>query len=277
MNDSATATLAPLLPVILLTLIAVAALLRHWAARQRQARALLWLQALKKLTAHLQRHRGLVVAVQCGDELLQPVLQDMQHQISNDLAQVEACAGYPREDPQWQAVTAHWARLSGRALGLSVPQSLDQHTRLIQSLVALIDGIACQYRLAPATEGTVPVWRVLLELAEQLGHVRALGVLIIVRGDTAPAFGGAAARVVLARAIQAILDRLQASSMEAPLPAELLQQVLGFLQRVEVELLRTAAPPCSAEEFFVDATAVINQLYAQFDLRLAELGRRLLG
>lgn len=276
MYDSATATLAPLLPVILLTLIAVAALLRHRAARQRQARALPWLRALRNLATHLQRHRGLVVAVQCGDELLRPVLEDVQRQINGDLARVEQGSGPLREDQQWRAITAHWARLSGRALGLSVPQSLDQHSRLIQSVVALIDETARQYGLA-ATDGAVPAWRVLLELAEQLGHVRALGILIIVRGDTAPAFGGVAAWEALAQAIQTIFDRLQQSSAETPLPPEVLQRVLGFLQRVEVELLQTAAPPCGAEAFFVAATAIIDQLYAQFDQRLAELSRRLLG
>lgn len=276
MADSAAINISQLLPLLLLVSLAVIALLRHQAARRGQARALLWLQALKTLMTHLQRHRGLAVAVQCGDEISRPVLEDMQRQVGRDIAHIDQLAGQLREREQWQTITSHWARLSCNALSLSVPHSLDQHTRLIQNLVVLIDSIASEHGLIADADRPTPAWRLLLELAEQLGHVRALGTLIIVRGDTAPAFGGAPARLVLARAIQAVYERLQQNSAEAQLPENVLQQVLVFLQWVDTELLQTAAAPDGVEPFFGAASAVIDQLYLQFDQRLAGLSRRLL-
>lgn len=59
--------LLQLVSVVLMLAALMMATLRHFSARQQQEQGVLWLQALRMLITHIQRHRGLAAGVLAGD------------------------------------------------------------------------------------------------------------------------------------------------------------------------------------------------------------------
>ena len=161
--------------------------------KQKRAQGIIWLQALRSMLMHIQRHRALTTAMLSGNNTLAIELEASQNSISRDLAHIALVGDWIKDNPEWLAITAHWARLAGRYQQLNVSQNLDQHTKLIKGVLVFIDDVAIALNLqAPRQEHRLNVqtsWRYLLNLTEALGQLRAVGLAYIAsfeRGESAP-------------------------------------------------------------------------------------------
>lgn len=261
-------------PVALLLLIAAIAFARHYHARQLQAQGVLWLQALKMLITHIQRHRGLSSGALAGDQVLQLKLSEMQQQVSRDFEHIGSVGEWIK-NTSWQGITQHWARLAGNIYRLTIPGSLDQHNRLIKSILALIDDLALVHHLHHGSAFKASIWRNLLTLAEYIGQVRAIGTALTAHGYNWDDGAHGRARRDLEALDQDIIALLDTPRCRSALGAESLQEILDFLSYVDCNILREG-PIVSAADFYNVATNTLDKLYERFDEELAEINRRLI-
>lgn len=276
MTDVATKSLLQVIPLLLVIIIIVVALLRHQAARQRQAQGILWLQAMRLLITHVQRHRGLSSGVLSGDGALVTPLTEVQAQVSRDFELISGVGEWVKDHDGWQAITQHWARLAGNLGRLTMRQNLDQHNRLIKNVLVFVDDIAQAHYLYPLSGNRADIWRDLLTLAEYIGQARALGTSIAACSAQGDAEGRERSCQGLQALQQVILNTLESPRYRAGVRADDLQSVLDFLTYLDSELLSDNLS-VSASDFYSVATQTLDRIYERFDAELIQANRRLSG
>lgn len=274
MGEFAPHVLIQIIPVLILIALVVAGLVRHQAARQQQAQGVLWLQAMRLLLTHIQRHRGLSAGVMAGDRSLQTKLDEARLQVSRDFEQISGVGDWVKQHEGWHSITQHWARLVGNTHQLPVARNIDQHNRLIKNILVFIDEIAAQHHLYTGTTVKTNIWRDLLTLAEYIGQVRALGVVAAGSGAEWDSLAANRSRQEIQSLCQEVLSAMDTPRCRAGLDAKNLQRILDFLSYVDMQLLREG-PLVSATDFYAEATRVLDHLFERFDLELAQVNRRL--
>lgn len=263
-----------IIPVFILLVVVVVTLVRHHGARQAQAHGVLWLQALRTLITHVQRHRGLSAGVLAGDHSLQQRLTDTQLQVSRDFAQIGAVGEWIKHSSSWQGITQHWARLAGNVYQLNVSRAMDQHNRLIKNILVLVDDIALAHHLNSGPAFKSNIWRDLLTLAEYIGQARAIGTVIAAKGHDWSDNDYVKARLNLQKVDQEIVATLETPRCRTGLDAQNLQHVLDFLTYIDGQILREG-PLVSAPEFYLEASKTLDRIYEKFDHELTRVTRRL--
>lgn len=276
MADIGSKGLLQVIPLLLVIIIIVVALLRHQAARQRQAQGVLWLQAMRLLITHVQRHRGLSSGVLSGDGALLRPMEEVQTQVSRDFEHITSIGEWVKDHDGWQAITQHWARLAGNLGHLSMRQNLDQHNRLIKNVLVFVDDIAQAHYLHPLSGNRADIWRDLLTLAEYIGQVRALGTSIAASSAQGDEEGREFSAQQLQTLQQVILNTLESPRYRAGVNADDLQTILDFLSYLDSELLKDNLS-VSAADFYAVATRTLDQIYERFDEELIQANRRLSG
>ena len=274
MGDFTPHVLIQIIPVLILIAVVAAALVRHQAARQQQAQGVLWLQAMRLLITHIQRHRGLSAGVVAGDRSLQARLDEARLQVSRDFAQISGVGDWVKQHEGWHSITQHWARLAGNNHQLSVARTIDQHNRLIKNILVFVDEIAAQHHLHTGATVRANIWRDLLTLAEYIGQVRALGVAAASSAADWDSLAANRARQEIQSLCHEVLAAMDTPRCRNGLDPQNLQQILDFLSFVDLQLLREG-PLVSAEEFYTEATGVLDHLFERFDQELAQVNRRL--
>lgn len=274
MGELASHVLIQVIPVGLVIVGLVVGFVRHQTARQQQAQGVLWLQAMRMLITHIQRHRGLSGGVLGGDRSLQSMLAEVRLQISQDFEQIGAVGDWVRHHQGWQAITEHWARLVGNLQQLTVSGSLDQHNRLIKNILVFVDEIAVAHHLQNAGGLRANIWRDLLTLAEYVGQVRAVGTALAASGGSGDDSASSQSRQMLQNLSQEIVATLEVPRCRLGLDAGNLQRILDFLAYVDQQLLREGTQ-VSAADFYYMATQTLDQLFERFDEELAAVNRRL--
>jgi hypothetical protein len=275
MEELSTNTILQIIPVLFVLGILLVGFMRNQAARQQQAQGVLWLQAMRMLITHIQRHRGLSSGVLSGDSALRGDLEKMQVQVSRDFEQIGGVGEWIKGHGGWQSITQHWARLAGNLYRLPVERSIDQHTKLIKNILVLVDEIASQHYLGGSTHVGSNVWRDLLMLGELMGQVRAVGTLITATTEGKDDRVITNARKELQRLMQEILATLEAPRCQAGLDPELFQATLNFLTYVDTSVLSDGVM-VSSPEYYRKVTEAIDAVYAQFDEELNSVNRRLM-
>ncbi len=240
--------------------------------RHLRAEGLVWLQALRALITHLQHHRGLTSGVVGGDASLQAQLEDVQIQISLDFGAINSLGAWIKQHELWQYITQHWARLARNIYQLPVTRSIDQHNRLIRSTLLLVDEVAARFHLQVDHGGHL--WRDLLSLAEDLGHVRALGTAIAAGAGKMAMLEEARARDSLQKSLRAVARTLNLPRCQAKLNSEEQSCMIEFLAYTDAHLLH-GSPQVAAADFYAAATAVVDVVYTRFDAELLSMARRL--
>lgn len=274
MGDFTPHVLIQIIPILLLTTVVVVGLVRNQTARQQQAQGVLWLQAMRLLITHIQRHRGLSAGVMGGDRSLKAKLDEARLQISRDFEQISGVGDWVRQHEGWHSITQHWARLSGNPHQLSIAHKIDQHNRLIKNILVFVDEIAAQHHLHMGTAVKTNIWRELLTLAEYIGQVRALGVAAASSGTDGDNLAANRSRQEIQALCQEVLAAMDTPRCRTGLDAKNLQRILDFLSYVDTQLLR-GEPLVSAADFYAEATRVLDHLFERFDLELAQVNRRL--
>src|SRR5688572_11246521 len=274
MGEFTSHVLIQVVPILLVLVALAVGFLRHQSARQQQAQGVLWLQAMRMLITHIQRHRGLSSGVLGGDRSLQGKLEEVRLQVSRDFEQIGSVGDWVKHHQGWQSVTQHWARLAGNLHQLSVGRNLDQHNRLIKNILVFVDEIAVVHHLHMASSLRTNIWRDLLTLAEYVGQVRALGTALAASGGEWDDVVVSRARQDLQSLNQEIISTLEAPRCRLGLDGDNLQRILDFLSCVDMQLLREGAL-VSATDFYAAATQTLDRLFERFDEELALVNRRL--
>lgn len=274
MGDFTSHVLVQIVPVVLLLTVLAVGFLRHQAARQQQAQGVMWLQAMRMLITHIQRHRGLSSGVLSGDRSLQVKLEEARLQVSRDFEQIGGVGEWVKHHEGWHSITQHWARLAGNYLQLSVGRNLDQHNRLIKNILVFVDEIAIAHHLHVTSNLRANIWRDLLTLAEYIGQVRALGTALAASGGEWDDTVVSRTRQDLQGLNQEIINTLEAPRCRLGLDGENLQRILDFLAYVDTQLLGEG-PLVPATDFYAAATKTLDRLFERFDDELAQVNRRL--
>ncbi len=261
------------IPVVFVGVVLMVAFIRHQAARQQQTQGVLWLQAMRMLITHIQRHRGISAGVLSGDLSLKPRLEEVQIQVSRDFEQIGGVGDWIKSHHGWQSITQHWARLAGNVHRLQVERNIDQHNRLIKNILVLVDEIAVKHYLGSHSGLRSGIWRDLLTLAEYLGQIRAVGTVITAYGDQVNS-SSASARKELQKLVQDVLATLESPQCRGGLDAELLQEVIDLLSYVDTRILGEG-PMAGPSDYYAIVTRVIDMLYEQFDHELSNVNQRL--
>ena len=266
--------LVQLIPLFLVAFVLAVAVFRHKSARQQQAQGVLWLQAMRMLITHIQRHRGLSAGVLAGDKSLQQTLSEVQLQVSRDFDQIGSVGEWIKHHASWQGITQHWARLAGNIYQLSVTRNIDQHNYLIKNILVLVDEIALSHHLMNGSQTKVNIWRDLLTLAEYVGQARAIGTALAAKGFDWDDSSHTKARRDLQRLDQDIVATLETPRCRSALDDQVFQEVLDFLSYVDSKVLREG-PVVTAAEYYSVATKTLDHLYECFDHELTQVNRRL--
>lgn len=274
MGEVAARAFLQIVPVLFVIVVVAVAFIRHQSARKQQAQGVLWLQAMRMLLTHIQRHRGLSSGVLSGDKSLQGMLEEVQLQVSRDFEQIGSVGEWIKVHRGWQSITQHWARLAGNVYRLPVGKSIDQHNRLISNILVFVDEIAAQHYLSGSSSFKSNIWRDLLTLAEFVGQIRAVGTVIAARNNDWDDKATADARQKLQDLTQALLAALELPRCRMGLDPETLQGVLDFLSYIDAKLLRLGSD-VSAAEYYARATKALDILLERFDEELSQVNRRL--
>jgi Nitrate and nitrite sensing len=267
MPPGAVSQVVQLLPLFVLGLIVFGYYLRRQLICRQQLQGVRWLQAMRILLTHIQKHRGLSAGVISGDRSLLPQLEEVQQLISRDLVHIAGVGDWVKDNVNWLAVTAHWARLAGRLNNTGLFNSIDQHNRLIKNILVFIDDIALEHYLTKDVRGAPNNWRELLVAAESVGQVRALG--------TALTAGGKYFEFALktrAELIQVMLS-LQELLEKTHLPPEQQHAVSELLTYIKTRILVTEH--ASAGDFFSRATECLDSIFLAFDTELTRVHLKL--
>ena len=250
--------------LIVVILTAMVWMVRRQHQKQKRTQGIIWLQALRSMLMHIQRHRGLSTTVLGGDVSLFAALEESQRSVSRDLGHIALVGDWVKDNPNWEAITAHWARLAGQYHQLDARKNLDQHNKLIRGILVFIDDVAVEHHLVDTRLDDVP-WRYVLGVVEQLGQIRAVGlayIASIARSENAPKL-----RVSLQALMAELAENIDKPEFTRFLSETHRQKIQHFLMCFPQVLLENPEA-CPLQSYYQTATGVIDELYLQFDDQL---------
>ncbi len=131
-----------ILPLILVMSLLISDVSGQKATTEREQMGLEYVQALKPLLQHLPEHRGLSVGFLEGVKEFQPKFVGKQASINADIQAIDKLnsrlAVPLRLDAKWQEIKNSWSQLAGSHTQLKSEGSLVAHSKLIESVIALI-------------------------------------------------------------------------------------------------------------------------------------------
>jgi methyl-accepting chemotaxis protein len=170
-------------------------------ARQ-EAQGMPSLMAVNAAVQHVQVHRGTSAAMLGGDSTMasrRPAIRDAVHQnlaqAQTALREADAPTALQQQLQQW---TQTWQALEKAVDGRSItpPQSMQQHTQLVNGLLHLNEALMHEYHLSitPHADNQALIQAVLVlapQLTENLGLLRGQGVGFLAQGHLPPENRGA--------------------------------------------------------------------------------------
>ncbi len=135
-----------ILPLVLVMSLLISDVSDQRATAEREQMGLEYIQALKPLLQHVPEHHGLSVGFLEGAKSFQSRLTTKQATIAKDIRAIEqlnlALAGPLALDAKWEEVKNSWSQLAGSHLQLKTEGSLQAHSKLITSIIALVQQTA---------------------------------------------------------------------------------------------------------------------------------------
>ena len=237
-------------------------------------------RSLLALIAHFQQHRGMSSAWLSGDQSFASKLDGKGREIEalfqslRTVARSESGKPHPCLTPNDLSLFRHrWAALREKLAGLSVEQSIAQHSFLIEQLLQWLAALG-EARLEPlvADRGLVRNYASRLPaLTECLGQARAVGMSVATHKACS-----AVARVrlmfLIARA-EALLSQAAEGEMRSAQAESAALAVQQMARLVRTRMLVSSGINVTVQEYFEVATRAVD---AVFD-SIAENGRQLAG
>ena len=244
------------------------------------------LEALKRLLVHIQQHRGLSNGELNGDTHLRERVIFITIDISNDWKKLESLDSKISSNEHFVGIHTHWMRLKDKYQGLSVTNNLEQHNRLILNLLYFIEDVSESHHLDYIrfdTRGIEVIWKELLETAESIGQVRALGTGIVASGgsDSIQRIRIKFLNEKIHRMLKEVMSSLQAS-LDSGSSKELITPLLNRVRDTEAsidkltalneaELYKEKGISISSESYFTLASRCMDPLLSLFDEGLDRL------
>ncbi len=249
--------------IALVVLVVVAKKVRLDQREKRQATGVFWLQSLRVLLSHVQQHRGLTTGYLNGDQSLGPKIFQLQRAVSQDVNSITKADPWMEENERWKNVTQHWARLSGKYQENSKENNLNQHNKLIQSILFLIDEMAEEHDLLLVkSRNGKPlhfIWRELLMASECIGQARAIGSGVVASKEC-----DSVSRIRLNYLSEKVKESTDLVWEEIPPSVDQREKLNTLLTCINSRVI-TDTPDIMVATFFEIATKALDSLHEQYD------------
>jgi len=236
------------------------------------AETLVGCRALLGLILHFQQHRGMSSAWLAGDLSFASKLAGQARDIDalfhavGPVARSESCRHHPCMTPNALTLFRHrWATLRERLPGLTVEQSITQHTTLIEQLLQWLAALG-EARIESTLDQEVSRCLArnytsrLPALTECLGQARAVGMSVATRQSCS-----AVARVrlvfLIARA-ETLLTQALAGGQGSVRAETASRAVEQMAQLVRGRLLPSSGVSVTAQDYFNGATQAVDAVFA---------------
>jgi methyl-accepting chemotaxis protein len=144
---------------------------------------------LLKTVELAQQHRGMSAALLGGLTAMSDRRKDTEKAVDDAFATLDkALPEADRADPVWKDLRAQWATLERDGLGLSQPENMSAHTRLVDALLSYQITLSDRYGLTfdPEAESYYLMATAVVRtpfVLERLGRLRAKGAAVLARGS----------------------------------------------------------------------------------------------
>ena len=237
---------------------------------EKQSIGLEWLKALRLILANVQKHRGQSTAFLRGDPEAKDIAKIIQIEIDFQIEKTKKISG-ANDNERWILINEHWRRLEKNYASLSVANNLEQHGKLIKSILFLVEDLAEENQLlrleAFGSCGRDAVWKDLLSTAEYMGQARACGVGVIASGEC-----GSVERIRINYLHEKIKSTTNNLFVDIPQLEASKKPIDRFVSFLETDVFQT--PPVVTPKIYFDiATRAIDSLYDQFDAIVGKAAR----
>lgn len=149
----------------------------------KQQLGLKQINLLTQIIAFTQAHRGVSSAILNGDKSMSFKLKELKQKISS-VTRLIHHQDLKFTHPRWESYLDHWHRLEQKSDftndTFTVLENFNQHTKLIENLLYLLEDVAEDHKLNGNQLTALPnigfTWRELIRTAEYVGQSRAIGV-----------------------------------------------------------------------------------------------------
>lgn len=238
-------------------------------------------RSLLALTAHFQQHRGMSSAWLSGDKSFGGKLESKAREIDalfqalRPVARSESAKPHPCLTPNDLALfQRRWAELREKLAGLSVEQSIAQHSFLIEQLLQWLAALG-EARLEPlvgdrGARGMVRNYASRLPaLTECLGQARAVGMSVATR-QACSAVARVRLMFLVARA-EALLKQAAEGELRGAKAESATLAVQQMARLVRTRMLVSSGINVTVQEYFEVATLAVDAVFGL----IAEHGRQL--
>jgi hypothetical protein len=261
------------LAVVILVVSAMIHRRRRWVEADRSLdKTLAACRSLLALVGHLQQHRGMSSALLAGDQGFGARLDAKGREIEalipslREVARAECTRAHPCLTPNDLSLFQHnWGQLREKLAGLSVEQSIAQHSFLIDQLLQWLAALGesrvelllvdrCGRGLVRNYASRLPA------LTECLGQARALGTSVAARRGCS-----AVARVrlmfLVARA-ETLLSQANEVGGRGPKAGKAALAVQQMARVIRTRMLLSSGISVAAQEYFDIATVAVDSVFA---------------
>lgn len=229
-------------------------------------------RSLLALVAHFQQHRGMSSALLAGDQAFRIRLDGKAREIEalipdlREVAREEGSRAHPcLTQNDLSLFQFHWGELREKLNGLSVEQSIAQHSFLVDQLLQWLAALGesrlevlladrCARGLVRNYASRLPA------LTECLGQARALGTSVAARRGCS-----AVARVrlmfLVARA-EALLNQAGEAGRRGPKADKAALAVQEMARVIRTRMLLSSGISVAAQEYFDIATAAVDSVFS---------------
>ncbi|GAA5214652.1 hypothetical protein ACFSJ3_05365 [Corallincola platygyrae] len=245
------------------------------AAELRLTEGLDWLHRFRQLLTLVQQHRGLSNGYLCGDVDLLRRINPLQSKINQSSRALSQGGNWLAGNENWSGIESHWHRLACGFKSQTPANNLEQHNKLITSILYLIDDCAEQHRLYEMKDSNKRsiryLWQELLVTAENIGQARAIGTGVAAAGACS-----SVDRIRLGYLHQAI-DAFTGKDVDVQSGYRSgKSSVTALLKLLKTEVI-VDKPAVSANAYFDAATLALEEVLKQFDDTLMEVKLDLQG
>jgi ABC-type multidrug transport system fused ATPase/permease subunit len=171
-----TVTISAIAVLLLLAITFIVLRQQYQKKQQLRQECFKHLLRLKKLMVYFQYHRGLSARYLNGQTDVADELREKQRLIAQVLPSMALLARHSSLSEHWQSLLDHWQRLFVNNLLLTPEDNLEQHNRLIYTLLHLIEDVTeLGYWSSRDHNKGIGSIVAILHTTEWIGQARALG------------------------------------------------------------------------------------------------------
>ncbi len=215
---------------------------------------------LKKLMEYFQYHRGLSARYLNGNTEVAHELREKQRLIAQVLPSLALLARHSSLSEHWQSLLDHWQRLFANNLLLTPADNLEQHNRLINTLLYLIEDVTeLGYWSSRDHRKGIGSIVAILHTTEWIGQARALGSGMLAANKTCD---NDQSQMNL---IQVKLEHCLQQHSSNKESLDKLFQLKATINNTFLQSHKSEKAPIDSSDYFVIASDAIESYLVEFD------------